>query len=49
MTFIPILALALIGNICELLTGLVKGRQEKKLVPYRGIFNHISEETEPLF
>ena len=49
MTFLPILALALIGNICELLTGLVKGRQEKKLVPYRGIYNHISEETEPLF
>ena len=46
MTFLPILALALFGNISELLAELVKSRRKKKkkLVPYRGRFP-ISEKT----
>ena len=47
MTFLPILIMALFGNISELLAELVKSRCKKKLVPYRGRFP-LSEKT-PLF
>ena len=48
MTFLPILAMALFGNISELLAELVKSRRRKrKFVPYKGRFP-ISEKS-PLF
>ena len=44
MTFLPILAVALFGNVMSLMSELVKSRLQRKVVPYKGKFP-ISEKS----
>ena len=44
MTFLPILAVTLFGNILALMSELVKNRLQRKVVPYKGQFP-ISEKS----